>query len=291
MSTEKSKKLPSKPFFSVVIPCYERPDDLRQCLNSLSSENQTKSPSYEIIVTDDSRTDRCRILVEEEFPDVSWGKGKQNGPAGNRNAGVERTQGEWIVFLDDDCIAQPGYLAAYAAAIEDDPDLGVLEGRIFPDRPRRTWAEGCPANENGGLFWTSNLCVKKKVFEKLGGLDEQFEVAYEDVDFSYRMGKGGIRSYFVFEAAVCHPWRSVRQGGKNWKEKNYEIADFKRFLIKHRPREARYTLQGYCRNLFRMLTKDLSNCIIRFRGKGIDILFFQAFVTFKSILIIIKYNH
>ena len=69
------------PFFSVVVPTYERPHDLRKCLDSLSSEKQSKSTSYEIIVTDDSRTDRCRILVEEEFPDVSWGKGKQNGPA------------------------------------------------------------------------------------------------------------------------------------------------------------------------------------------------------------------
>ncbi|SVD71643.1 uncharacterized protein METZ01_LOCUS424497, partial [marine metagenome] len=97
----------------VVVPCYERPDDLRRCLEALSPENQSEAPPYEIIVTDDSRTDRCHVLVEQDFPNVSWGKGKQNGPAGNRNAGVARARGEWIVFLDDDCVAQPGYLASY----------------------------------------------------------------------------------------------------------------------------------------------------------------------------------
>ena len=89
------------PFFSVVVPTYERPDDLRRCLNALKPEKQQDGPSYELIVTDDSRSDLCRILVEKEFPQVSWGKGKQNGPAGNRNAGVARAQGEWIVFIDD----------------------------------------------------------------------------------------------------------------------------------------------------------------------------------------------
>ena len=73
-----------KPFFSVVIPTYERPNDLRKCLQSLSIENQEGAPSYELIVTDDSHSDDCRSIVETHFPNAAWGKGKQNGPAGNR---------------------------------------------------------------------------------------------------------------------------------------------------------------------------------------------------------------
>ena len=66
------------PFFSVVVPSYERPEDLRRCLEALAPENQSEAPPYEIIVTDDSRTDHCRVLVEQNFPKVFWGKGKQN---------------------------------------------------------------------------------------------------------------------------------------------------------------------------------------------------------------------
>jgi GT2 family glycosyltransferase len=263
---------------------------LEKCLESLSNENQSDAPSYELIVTDDSRSDLCRILVQEQFPQVSWGKGKKKGPAGNRNAGVARAQGEWIVFIDDDCIAQPGYLSAYADTIKTDSSLGVLEGRIFPDRPRKTWAEGCPANENGGLFWTSNLCVKKSVFDELGGLDEQFEVAYEDVDFARRLRQAGVRSRFVYEAAACHPWRSVRKGGNNWKARNYEAADFVRFLKKHRPNEREFTFSGYTRNLARMLTSDLRTCACSYYCRGIDILFFQAIVTLRSMFLILRHN-
>ena len=60
-----------KIFFSVVIPTYERPNDLRVCLNSLSNEAQLVAPNYEIIVTDDSKSDESKKLVEKEFPNVS----------------------------------------------------------------------------------------------------------------------------------------------------------------------------------------------------------------------------
>ena len=276
-----------KYFFSVVIPTFERPEDLRKCLISVDKNRQRDSPPYELIVTDDSKSDDCKNLILKEFPSVSWGVGKKAGPAGNRNAGVARTRGKWIVFIDDDCIAEPEYLSAYYNAIKANPAVGVLEGRIFPDRPRETWAEGCPANENGGLFWTSNLCVRKSVFDELGGLDEQFEVAYEDVDFARRLRQAEVRSLFVYEAAACHPWRSTRRNAKNnWKGMNYEIADFRRFLIKHRPKESQFTLAGYSRNMLRMMSKDLLSCIWDYKGRGLDILFFQIYVTLKCLPVI-----
>ena len=266
-----------KPFFSVVIPTYERPNDLKISLESLSVENQEGAPNYELIVTDDSHSDDCRNLVEKDFPNVTWGKGKQNGPAGNRNAGVARAQGEWIVFLDDDCIAQPNYLSAYFKAIYENPKILVFEGRIFADRPRRTWAEGCPENEYGGMYWTSNLCVNRSLYNKIGGLDERFEVAYEDVDFAYRLRAGGNEVIFVKEASVCHPWRSLRQGCKNWKRKGYELESLTNFLQKHP--DCIYTHgspRTYLRHFARMITKDLLHCLMRLKGRGLDILFSQA---------------
>lgn len=278
-------------FFSVIIPTFERPEDLRKCLFSLSADQQRGAPSYELIVTDDSRTDASQILVSKEFAEASWGEGKKSGPAGNRNAGAARAKGEWIIFIDDDCIAQPGYLSAFGKAIDENPSVGLFEGRIFPDRERETWAEGCPANEKGGLFWTSNLCVKKSIFQDIGGMDEQFEVAYEDVDFARRLRDQGVSSLFVDEAAACHPWRSVRQGGlNNWKSKDYETADFVRFLKKHNPKEHEFSFPGYGRNLARILTRDLITCALSYRFRGIDILFFQALVTIKGMILILRHN-
>ena len=139
-------------------------------------------------------------------------------------------------------------------------------------------------------MWTSNLCVKKKIFERFNGLDERFEVAYEDIDFAYRLKKAGTPTRFVHEASVCHPWRSVRQGGKNWKVRNYESADLGRFLEKHHPKEREYSLAGFARNVARMLTSDLRTCIFSYKCRGIDILFFQVAVTIQSMFLILRHR-
>jgi GT2 family glycosyltransferase len=255
-------------FFSVVIPTYERPEDLRICINSLSKDIQRGSPSYEIIVTDDSKSDKSRRMVEKEFPDVSWGKGKQNGPAGNRNAGVDRAKGEWIVFLDDDCIAQEGYLNAYAKEIRANPDVLVFEGRIFADRPRKTWAEGCPENEHGGMLWTSNLCVNRKLYMQVGGLDERFQIAYEDVDFALRLKQKETDSIFVSDAAVCHPWRTLKQEGKNWKKAGYQLQELLIFLEKHPDQYPLHSAKIFLKHGVRGLIKEIPYGLFRFKGKG-----------------------
>ena len=62
---------------------------------------------------------------------MSWGKGKQNGPAGNRNAGVKRQVVSGLFFLDDDCIATSRYLESYLDAIMNFTDISVFEGIFF----------------------------------------------------------------------------------------------------------------------------------------------------------------
>jgi len=270
-------------FFSVVIPTYERPNDLKICLNSLSKEIQQGAPTYEIIVSDDSKSEESKRMVESEFPNVFWGKGKQNGPAGNRNAGVSRARGKWIVFLDDDCIAQEGYLNAYAKVIQTNSNIQVFEGRIFADRKRRTWAEGCPENEHGGMLWTSNLCVNKSLFFEIGKFDERFKVAYEDVEFAHRLKQRKIKTFFVFDAAVCHPWRSLRSGGKNWKSKGYQIESLLLFLGKHSDAHEEHGKPvTYFKNFIRIVTKNLIYCLLNLKGNGVDILLSEACISLKT---------
>ena len=269
----------TKVFFSVVIPTYERPSELRVCLNSLSESFQRKSPPYEIIVTDDSKSEETKRVIEKEFPNVFWGKGKQNGPAGNRNAGVERARGKWLVFLDDDCIADKGYINAYHEAILEKTDVVLFEGMIYPDRPRKTWAECCPENSSGGMFWTSNLCVKKSIFHEIGGFDESFRVAYEDIDFAYRIQSAGFQTKFVDKASLCHPWRTLKNQGNNWKPKGFELSELLLFIKKHPEANEHNSISPYLRNLLRMFSTDLMKCVIQFKGSGFRILISQILTT------------
>ena len=286
MSIIKIGNTTENPLLSVVIPTYERPDDLRICLNSLSKDIQLGSPSYEIIVTDDSKSKVSKRMVEKEFPDVSWGKGKQNGPAGNRNAGVGRAKGKWIVFVDDDCIAQEGYLNAYAKAIKSNPEIQVFEGRIFADRPRKTLAEGAPINEDGGLLWTSNLCIEKDLFTKIGGFNEIFRYAYEDVDLAHRIKKYGYKTNFIPQAAVCHPWRNNVNSVNNWKKTNYDIESLILYLNIHPEEYKYYSPKLLTKKLIRSFIIVTLPGIFKYRMKGILFAMKSHIKTIKTMIAI-----
>ena len=271
------------PFFSVVVPSFERPTDLRNCLLSLEKERQKPFLNYEIIVTDDSKSENCRKVVGNEFPDARLTQGKQNGPGGNRNAGAYHAVGDWIIFIDDDCIADRGYIKAYTEAIRKNPDTVLFEGRIYPDRARKTWAECCPENSSGNMFWTSNLCVQKKVFDKIGGFDERFRVAYEDIDFAYRIKALGFKTNFIKDASVCHPWRTLKYEGNNWKPKGFEINELKLFIEKHPNASEHSSPTIYIRHFKRMITSDLFKCLIKYKCRGLGVLISQIWTTISVI--------
>ena len=175
-------------------------------------------------------------------------------------------------------------------AIERYTQIAILfEGKIYPDRPRKTWAECCPENSHGNMFWTSNLCVKKEVFNKLGGFDESFKVAYEDIDFAYRVNSLGLQSKFVSEASVCHPWRTLKHEGNNWKPKGFEVSELLLFIKKHPNAYEHSSPQIYWRHLLRMLTTDLKKCLIEFKGAGIMVLISQ-FLTTLMVIMALTYN-
>jgi len=135
------------------------------------------------------------------------------------------------------------------------------------------------------MLWTSNLCIRKALFEKLGGLDERFKVAFEDVDLAYRLKRKKIKTLFVPEASVCHPWRTLRKGIKNWKTKGYEWESLRLFLQKHPEAEQEYgSPLLYLRHAFRMVTKDLFTCVFILKGSGIDILASQFWCTSMTIV-------
>ena len=273
--------------FSVVIPTFERPQDLHAALIALSQKRQLYKKPFEIIVSDDSNDDRSRLLIESKFNGVKWTPGKKNGPAGNRNSGAMLSRGDWLIFIDDDCIPESSFIQSYELAILQNPQISVFEGRIFPDRERKTWAEGCPENSSGGMLWTSNLCIKKSLFDQLGGFDEKFRVAYEDVEFAHRLKQNEIQSIFVPEAAVCHPWRSLRRGGKNWKTKGYQIESLLLFLEKHEDAHDEFGRPAlYLKNFLRIISKNLFYCLFKLRGRGIDILLSQALVSLNTLMIL-----
>ncbi|NCD67813.1 glycosyltransferase family 2 protein [Mucilaginibacter agri] len=216
---------------SIVIPTYNRNDLLSKCLASLNPQCQTLKANYEIIVSDDSRDANAKVLIETEFPFAKWVQGPKVGPAANRNNGARFATGDWIVFIDDDCIPNKNLMEAYLNAIMNFPDFVAFEGRIYVEGSPRSLLDESPTNETGGCFWSCNICIKRNLFEDLNGFDDTFPyAAMEDVEFFYRIRKITDKYKFLYDAAVLHPWRTNTKLSKTAYQRYKSILYF---LKKH----------------------------------------------------------
>jgi GT2 family glycosyltransferase len=268
----------SRLFLTVIIPTYKRNDLLFNCLSLLSPEKQTlNSNSYEVIVTDDS----SNLLAKELSGSFPWAKfieGPQKGPASNRNNGAKNANGNWLVFIDDDCLPDTRILETYYHAIEIG-GFQAFEGEINADRPRQRFDEESPLNLTGNCFWSCNIAIEKELYTNLNGFDEGFPyAAMEDTDLFERLAKISKHN-FLPEAKVIHPWRRVKPF-QNFKKRllsnQYSLnkAQVKRTLY------YRYKRLKLCVGVILSDTKLLVKCSFKGFGVYIDRVCFQIVMLF-----------
>lgn len=214
----------STPYFSVVIPTYNRCEVLVDCLCALA--NQTIAmPKFEVIVIDDGSSDQTPLLIEKaqtSYPfDFTFLRQKNSGPATARNAGVQQARGEIILFLGDDIIAEPDLLYQHEKwhLIHKAPHDAVLGfvtwDPLNPITPFMQWLEnGGPqfnysgikgTRANYGFFYTCNLSIKKQFLITNGLFDPDFKhAAYEDTELAYRLEKKGMVLHYHAKAQAWH---------------------------------------------------------------------------------------
>ena len=106
--------------YSVIIPVYNRPDEVDELLESLT--HQTVK-DFEVVVVEDGSTVPCKEVVEKytDKLDIQYLTKKNGGPGPARNYGVEHSKGEYVLILDSDCVLPEGYLAAIEKELTDNP--------------------------------------------------------------------------------------------------------------------------------------------------------------------------
>jgi GT2 family glycosyltransferase len=198
----------SQLLISVIIPTYHRNDLLAKCLDLLAPGVQTfPADKYQVIVSDDGYKTTAEEMIREHYPWVKWVAGPRKGPASNRNNGAKYAQGEWLAFIDDDCLPNPNWLSGYAEAFTG--ESLALEGAIHPLGDRNQDLCECPVNLTGGCFWSANIAVKRSLFEEIGGFDSNYSLALgEDVDLQQRLS-ALTKISFVPNASVQHPVRLI----------------------------------------------------------------------------------
>jgi GT2 family glycosyltransferase len=212
-----------KPFFSIIVPTRNRPDNLRKCLLALCRLEYPRD-SFEVIVVDDSSS-----TMQSSFFDLGsdaiqarFLRQKRSGPAAARNLGARTACGDWLVFLDDDCEPDPMWLSAFAAAAPSDEEaLGGTTCNELCDNCYSVASQYLldyvseyffTASSPFRFFTSNNLAVAAHRFHRLGGFDTRFPLAAaEDRELCSRWLERGGRLRYVPEAVVRHS-HSLRLG-------------------------------------------------------------------------------
>lgn len=195
---------------SVVIPTHNRSDALLQTLNHLAK--QIFEYSWEVIIVNNNCTDDTDSVVrkcQEVFPvSLKLFHEPKPGPAAARNAGARAAQGEYLLFVDNDIIAEPDFVSRHYERLQGNPgcwitcdvmNLPEQEASVF-GRYRKSLFEVIP--EEWGLIETVTITgqgtsMPKEDFDRLGGFDESFFVASgEDRELGIRADASGIRILF-----------------------------------------------------------------------------------------------
>lgn len=203
---------------SIVIPTYCRRDSLLKALRSLVDLDWDPFDREIIIVDDGSRDGTVEELerVAKSIVGFRYIKQANLGPAIARNAGVNISTGEFIFFMDDDCVADKSWIRE-SIKLFSDPEVGGVGGTIKYRPPNNSWANKCAAHEASGCgqpvdrqgklqyLITANAAVRKIAFTQVGGFDKVFRyAAHEDIDLSYRLLANHWKLALSFNTYVDH---------------------------------------------------------------------------------------
>ena len=264
-----------QPTISVLVPTCARIDLLERCLSSILREiAEFDEGDVEIIVSNDGDPNDL-VLVQKRFSGAIFLRGPQQGPARNRNHAARAAKGDWLVFIDDDCIASPGWLSAYSARFSG---ADVLEGKTIADRKRIRFDEESPVNERGGFLWSCNFAIRRELFEEMGGFDEDYPfAAMEDVDLRLRLEARKAKFQFVETAVVLHPYRRV----SGMKMTRRRLDSHFIFWEKHKSEQPSNHGYFFFFLAARSFLKVTLPGIFRYRGRGLvwrlshDLVYFQ----------------
>jgi glycosyltransferase involved in cell wall biosynthesis len=205
---------------SLIIPVFNRPGETRELLESLSLQSNR---DFEVILVEDGSSERSEEVAEEfrDQLDIHYFYKENSGPGPSRNYGCEQASGDYLIFLDSDCIIPEQYVQV----VRDGLDREYTDAFGGPDRAYKDFTKLQKAisfsmtsflttggirggTERMGKFHprSFNMGYSREVYKKTGGFSNmRFG---EDVDLSIRILDMGFSTRLIKEAFVYHKRRT-----------------------------------------------------------------------------------
>lgn len=207
-------------YFSIIIPVYNRPDEVDELLESLVQQDFNQS--YEIIIVEDGSTIKCDSIVEKynEQLSILYFFKANSGPGDSRNYGMQKAKGDYFIIFDSDCIIPNHYLYEVNAALSHNytdcfggPDKAldsfsdIQKAINFVMTSFLTTGGIRGGSEKLGKFQprSFNMGISKRAFEASNGFGNIHPG--EDPDLSIRLWKLGFQTQLITNAFVYHKRR------------------------------------------------------------------------------------
>lgn len=208
---------------TVVIPCYRRAEPLRRLLTSVRAE-LSDAP---IIVVDDGSDEQGAEIARaaEAFGAQLITLPQNQGPAAARNAGLQRVQTGYVLFVDTDVVLRPGSISLLLRHMADDQLAAIAPRVMGMRRTEQNWVlryeqarssldhgpHACLVRPHSPQSWLSTTCLLARREAVGGGFTAGMRVA-EDVDLVWRLNRGGWRVRYEPRAVVEHEHRASVRG-------------------------------------------------------------------------------
>ncbi|MAW94610.1 MULTISPECIES: glycosyltransferase [unclassified Leeuwenhoekiella] len=206
-------------FFSIVIPVYNRPDEVRELLQSLNAQDY--SDPFDVVLVEDGSTDTSEKVISD-FPelDISYFFKENSGPGDSRNFGMRKAKGNFFIIFDSDCVIPSHYLSEVSECLSRDycdfyggpdaarDDFTSLQKAINYSMTSLLTTGGIRGKKAAaGTFEprSFNMGISKKAFEASGGFGRIHPG--EDPDLTIRLWKLGFNSRLLADAFVYHKRR------------------------------------------------------------------------------------
>ena len=208
--------------YSIIVPVYNRPDEVDELLESLSNQTQR---DFEVIIVEDGSVKTCKDVCDK-YADIlalHYYAKENSGPGQSRNYGAERANGEYMIILDSDVVLPEGYVEAIDKTLSSAKEEIAAFGGPDASHPSFTPVQKAISYSMTSFFTTGgirggkakldkfyprsfNMGIRRDVYLQLGGFTKmRFG---EDIDFSYRIVEAGYRPRLFPEAWVWHKRRT-----------------------------------------------------------------------------------
>lgn len=245
---------------SIVIPVYNGPRHTEACLVALLETLRSES-NVEVVLVDDASTDETAALLHR------WASSDQRfrmvrnqtnrGFIASCNRGARLARGEILIFLNNDTVPLPGWLAPLLRTFRDHPDAGAVGGKlVYPDGLLQEaggviFSDGSAANfgkydanvddpiysyvREVDYCSGAQLATRRSVFEEMNGFDVRYCPAYyEDVDYCFSLWHAGYRVYYQPDSLVVH-LEGASEADRSTGHKQYQRVNAVKFAEKWGP--------------------------------------------------------